>query len=186
MPGRTHDGQVGALVLTPLRVASTGAVLPVVRGWVPSVDDPAATAPPPTGEVTVVGWLKVGEAAGQGGLPDGQTDAISPAELVNRWGGPTYSGYLVLDTVDAAQAPGLVALGYPARDGWGRGLAQPRLCAPVVAVRAVRRRTVVADARGRGARRGGCRCRRRFHARPGRVAGAVRACPPPRARRCRA
>jgi cytochrome oxidase assembly protein ShyY1 len=119
VPGRTHDGQVGALVLTPLRVASTGAVLPVVRGWVPSVDDPAAAAPPPPGEVTVVGWLQVGEAAGQGGLPDGRTDAISPAELVNRWGGPTYSGYLVLDTVDATQAPGLVPLGYPARDGGG-------------------------------------------------------------------
>ncbi|MCB2176239.1 MAG: SURF1 family protein [Actinomycetales bacterium] len=119
VPGRTHDGQVGALVLTPLRVSSTGAVLPVVRGWVPSVDDPAASAPPPADEVAVVGWLEVGEAAGQGGLPDGQTDAISPAELVNRWGGPTYSGYLVLDTVDAGQADGLVPLGYPARDGGG-------------------------------------------------------------------
>lgn len=119
VPGRTHDGQVGALVLTPLRVASTGAVLPVVRGWVPSVDDPAAATPPPAGEVTVVGWLRVGEAAGQGGLPDGQTDAISPAELVNRWGGPTYSGYLVLDTVDAAQASGIVPLGYPAHDTGG-------------------------------------------------------------------
>lgn len=119
VPGRTHAGQEGALVLTPLRVDSTGAVLPVVRGWVSSVDDPAATAPPPAGEVTVVGWLQVGEAAGQGGLPDGQTDAISPAELVNRWGGPTYSGYLVLDTVDAQQASGLVPLGYPARDGGG-------------------------------------------------------------------
>ncbi len=62
----------------------------------------AARRPAPS---TLVGWLHVGEAAGATGLPDGQTDAISPAELVNRWGGPIYTGYLVLESVDPGPGP---------------------------------------------------------------------------------
>ena len=41
--GRVHDGTVGDLVLSPLTVEGTGAVLPVVRGWVPDAAAPAAT-----------------------------------------------------------------------------------------------------------------------------------------------
>jgi cytochrome oxidase assembly protein ShyY1 len=111
--GRVHDGRTGALVLSPLTVEGTGAVLPVVRGWVPGAADPAASASPPSGTVQVVGWLHVGEAAGVAGLPDGQTDAISPAELVNRWGGPIYTGYLVLESVTPAQDPRLALMGEP-------------------------------------------------------------------------
>src|SRR4051794_22441201 len=51
VPGRAHDGHVGYLVLTPLRVepaaaasSAEPAVLPVVRGWVGSPDD--ADVPP--------------------------------------------------------------------------------------------------------------------------------------------
>ncbi|MDO8122351.1 SURF1 family protein [Isoptericola sp. b490] len=117
--GRVVHGRTGALVLTPLRVAGTGAVLPVVQGWVSGVEDPAGTAPPPAGEVTVVGWLQVGEAAGRGGFPAGQTDAISPAELVNSWGGPIYTGYLVVDTIDGAPPAGMVALGPPGTTAGG-------------------------------------------------------------------
>jgi cytochrome oxidase assembly protein ShyY1 len=111
--GRVRDGRVGDLVLSPLTVEGTGAVLPVVRGWVPDAADPAASAAPPAGTVHLVGWLHVGEAAGATGLPDGQTDAISPAELVNRWGGPIYTGYLVLESVTPAQDPGVSVMGPP-------------------------------------------------------------------------
>jgi hypothetical protein len=37
-------------------------------------------------------------------LPDGQTDSISTGSLVNAWGGPMYSGYLVLISSDPPQA----------------------------------------------------------------------------------
>jgi len=139
--GRVHDGEEGFLVLAPLRVAVPGAggssagegagegsggapsggtaVLPVVRGWVASPDDLGRVAPA-VGSVRVVGWLHVGEAAGdpRRELPEGQTDAMSPAELVNRWGGPTYTAYLVVDETTPATT-GVEALGAPGRDAGG-------------------------------------------------------------------
>jgi cytochrome oxidase assembly protein ShyY1 len=99
---RQLDGVPGVLVVTPLVVGETGAVLAVVRGWAPDAAR-AAEVPAPPGVVEVRGRLEPGEAA-RGA--DGQT-AISPAQLVNRWGGPIYSGYLVLEEVSPAQEPGL-------------------------------------------------------------------------------
>lgn len=111
--GRAHDDVAGALVLTPLRVAGTGAVLPVVRGWVPSGAAPDAA---PAGQVSLVGYLQAGESAGAG-LAGTTTDAISPAELLHVWAGPIYTGYLVLATSDPPQpaeaAGGPAVLGPP-------------------------------------------------------------------------
>ncbi|GIG39063.1 SURF1 family protein [Cellulomonas phragmiteti] len=118
--GRAHDGRTdGYLVLTPLRVptAAGDAVLPVVRGWSPTSDVAGA----PTGEVEVVGWLQVGEEAGAP-IVDGRTDAISAAQLLAAWGGPVYTGYLVVQTsdpADPAAAGGLVGLDPPTRAGSG-------------------------------------------------------------------
>lgn len=110
--GRVLDDRTGYLVLTPLRVGD--AVLPVVRGWVP---DPSAVQPPPPGPVRVVGYLQAGEAAG-----DEAFDAISPAELVNRWGGPIYSAYLVLASVDPPQDEPPAVLPPPTVQGSGVNL----------------------------------------------------------------
>ncbi|GII98639.1 SURF1-like protein [Sediminihabitans luteus] len=113
---RVLDGVAGYLVLSPLRVSDDGTggaswadlsgppVVPVVRGWVPdtaALDDAALV--PPSGTVRVTGYLQVGEATDQGGLPAGQTDAISTAALANQWGPPIYSGYVVLAESDPAQ-----------------------------------------------------------------------------------
>lgn len=112
--GRALDGRTGYLVLTPLHVTDDGTqgasradlsgapVLPVVRGWVESPDARAALDPP-DGVVRLTGYLQASEAAGQGGSAPGRTDAISTGELVNAWGGPIYSGYLVLLSSDPAQ-----------------------------------------------------------------------------------
>ncbi len=112
VPGRVLDGVEGVLVLSPFRVATTGAVLPVVRGWVPSLEEAAGLAAP-SGPVELTGWLQVGEAAGTGAAPSGQIDAISPAELVNLWSGPIYSGYLVLTDSSPAQEGPLEVLDPP-------------------------------------------------------------------------
>ncbi|WP_430594478.1 SURF1 family protein [Isoptericola sp. QY 916] len=121
--GRALDGRTGYLVLTPLRVTDDGTggaswadlsgppVLPVVRGWVDSPTPDAASLDVPDGEVRVTGWLQASESVQEGAepLPDNPdgpplTDSISTGALVNTWGGPIYSGYVVLTTSDPAQA----------------------------------------------------------------------------------
>jgi cytochrome oxidase assembly protein ShyY1 len=121
--GRAHEGRTGYLVLTPLRVAGgagggAGAVLPVVRGWVATPDDALALAVP-DGVVTVTGYLQASEGAGDGGLAPGRTDAISSADLVNAWGGPIWSGYVVLTGSDPGPSDALALLPPPTRAGSG-------------------------------------------------------------------
>jgi cytochrome oxidase assembly protein ShyY1 len=122
VPGRAGPtGEVGYLVLDRFRVTDDGApsspasqpdpdaaaaepgvggalgVLPVVRGW---VAEPSAPPPAP-GDVTVQGFLQAGESFERADLPEGQLAAIAPGQLVNLWGGPLYTGYLVVsDPVD--------------------------------------------------------------------------------------
>jgi surfeit locus 1 family protein len=71
--GRSHDGQPGFDVLTPLVLEGGRAVL-VDRGWVPYSNDtvPVAAAPPPEGVVTVTGRLRqpTGQRAGTFGPRD--------------------------------------------------------------------------------------------------------------------
>ncbi len=116
VPGRAHDGQVGYLVLTPLRVSTADApVLPVVRGWVQS---PSQADVPPPGSVSVVGYLQASEQAGSG-VADGQTEAISSPELLNAWGGPIYTGYLVVASSEPEQSSSVALLDPPTRPGSG-------------------------------------------------------------------
>jgi cytochrome oxidase assembly protein ShyY1 len=112
--GRAHDGVTGFLVLTPLRTAGD-AVLPVVRGWVAT---PADADQPPAGSVDVTGYLQASEEAGDG-IAEGRTDGISSAELLNSWGGPIYTGYLVVTSSDPAQASSVVLLDPPTKPGSG-------------------------------------------------------------------
>ncbi|MEN0128640.1 MAG: SURF1 family protein [Brevundimonas sp.] len=116
VPDRAHAGVTGYLVLTPLR--TDVGVLPVVRGWARSVADVGA---PPEGDVQVVGFLQASEAAGAG-IADGQTSAISSAELVGAWGGPIWTGYLVLQSSDPAQSDDLAVLDIPRKPGEGLNL----------------------------------------------------------------
>jgi len=113
--GRAHDGTTGFLVLTPLHTADGDAVLPVVRGWVAT---PAEADQPPSGPVDLTGYLQASEEAGTG-IADGRTDGISSAELLNSWGGPIYTGYLVVASFDPAQASSVVLLDPPTKPGSG-------------------------------------------------------------------
>lgn len=112
--GRAHDGETGFLVLTPLRTVD-GAVLPVVRGWVAT---PADADQPPAGGVDVTGYLQASEESADG-IADGRTDGISSAELLNAWGGPIYTGYLVVSSSDPTQASSVVLLDPPTKPGSG-------------------------------------------------------------------
>lgn len=95
---RTQSGGVGFEILVPLRTA--GGNLLVDRGWVPNArtaaDVPVVPAPP-TGTVTVTGWLRAPEGATDPHLPNGQYSSIDTAAAARALGSATYRPYLVLD-----------------------------------------------------------------------------------------
>ncbi|MFC8708390.1 SURF1 family protein [Streptomyces sp. NPDC057197] len=121
VPDRELDGKQGYYVLTLLRTGS-GKALPVVRGWLPGTADAAKAPAPPAGEVTVTGALQASESPGgngvgtRGGLPSGQTGAISAASLVNLVPYDVYDAWVTLDKADA----GMKAV--PAKAPEGSGL----------------------------------------------------------------
>ncbi|MER6352973.1 SURF1 family protein [Streptomyces sp. NPDC001634] len=106
VPDRELDGKRGFYVLTMLRTDG-GKALPVVRGWLPGDADPAKAPAAPTGEVTVTGALQASESPGAkgvgtgGGLPAGQTAAISSATLVNLVPYDVYDAWVTLDRADS-------------------------------------------------------------------------------------
>lgn len=114
VPDRERAGRRGLLVVTPLR---TGAgILPVVRGWAPSVR--SAPTPPP-GPVRVAGVLQRSESeadavAVTGSLPPGQVPYVATVTLLSALAyepAELYDGYLVLREHRPADpaAPALVA-----------------------------------------------------------------------------
>ncbi|WP_345055011.1 SURF1 family protein [Streptomyces rameus] len=123
VPGRELDGKRGFYVLTLLRT-DAGRALPVVRGWLPGTADSARAPAAPAGEVTVTGALQASETPGdngvaaQGGLPAGQTAAISSASLVNLVPYRLYDAWVTLDKADA----GMRAVPARAPDGTGLDL----------------------------------------------------------------
>ena len=94
----------------------------MVRGWLPGSPDPAKVPAAPGGEVTVTGALQASETPGdngvsaQGGLPAGQTAAISAAALVNLVPYDVYDAWVTLARAD----PGMTAV--PAAAPAGTGL----------------------------------------------------------------
>ncbi|MEV7320365.1 SURF1 family protein [Streptomyces sp. NPDC093970] len=123
VPDRQLDGKNGFYVLALLRTDS-GRALPVVRGWLPGRADAAKAPAPPAGEVTVTGALQASETPGdngvstQGGLPSGQTAAISAASLVNLVPYQVYDAWITLDRADS----GMTAVPATAPDNSGLDL----------------------------------------------------------------
>lgn len=81
---RGHAGQVGYEQLVPFREASTGDVVVVSRGWLPTDSEgagrPGFNPAPPRGEVEVTARLKPGEEEISRGAPEGQLASISLSE----------------------------------------------------------------------------------------------------------
>lgn len=103
---RRLDGRGGYWVVAPLRVASTGATLPVLRGF---VTEPSDLPPVPSGTVTVTGGLAPPESpyAGQP-PPEGQLGSIDTSVLVGRWPGELYNAFVFQQAESPPPAPASV------------------------------------------------------------------------------
>jgi cytochrome oxidase assembly protein ShyY1 len=81
---RPNDGVYGYEILGILRDTAGSPVI-VNRGWVRNSPESAAVLPPvpppPTGEVTVVGWVRPYERSLGRDLPEGQVASIARADL---------------------------------------------------------------------------------------------------------
>lgn len=110
VPDRRQGDERGSWVLTALRL-DDGSAVAVVRGFRATGAAPSGSLP--TGRVRVDGVLRPGEPAvvrepGQtSGLPADQVERVDPVELIERWPGPLFTGYVV--AVPAA-GPGLEAV----------------------------------------------------------------------------
>ncbi|HLS26801.1 MAG TPA: SURF1 family protein, partial [Beutenbergiaceae bacterium] len=122
--GRSHGEDEGYWVLTALELTSgehAGAVVPVVRGWVPE-QNPQVLADLPQEPVQILAFLAPSEAAGPRLADPDVVDVISSAQLVNAWGGPIYSAHLRLISQDPASHGELLPAGPPEIEDAGLNL----------------------------------------------------------------
>ncbi len=101
---RDNDGEPGSWVVTALRVptdgedpAEEGAVIPVVRGWLP---EGQPVPEPPGGRQQLTGVLEPTESdalrtRNRDPLPPGQLEIVSSAELLSLWQPPLYQGFVI-------------------------------------------------------------------------------------------
>jgi cytochrome oxidase assembly protein ShyY1 len=95
---RPNNGVFGYEVVVPLQLADGGSLL-VDRGWIPngrSAADPSTVPPTPAGDVTVTGWLRVGEPSLGRQMPSGQLASINLAEAEAETRESLYGAYLIL------------------------------------------------------------------------------------------
>jgi cytochrome oxidase assembly protein ShyY1 len=105
---QTRDGASGVDIVTPL-VTGDGTALLVDRGWLETgnqgtdtVDAPA----PPSGRVTVVGWVRADATGKAATVADGSARAVSSAEIAGTLDGPVYGGFVDLESeTPPAQEP---------------------------------------------------------------------------------
>lgn len=99
--GRPNAGEVGLEVLWALRPSGGGTDVLVDRGWVAASDRGASTlpsvAPAPTGEVTVVGWVRPSEPTRERAPAPGQIANLSVADAADALGLALRPGYVLLD-----------------------------------------------------------------------------------------
>jgi cytochrome oxidase assembly protein ShyY1 len=94
---RPNNGVFGYEVVVPLQL-SDGTSLLVDRGWIPNgrtASEPSRAPATPTGEVTVTGWLRLGEPSLGRTMQTGQLASINLAEARTQTGGSLYGAYLI-------------------------------------------------------------------------------------------
>ncbi|CAN5379866.1 SURF1 family protein [soil metagenome] len=118
IPQRRLAGREGYWVVTPLRT-ETGALLPVLRGW---VQRPQDAGMPDATRRSVSGTLAPGESPVEAGdLPPGQLGSLDLAVLVNEWPGQLYNAFIFATDEQPAVASGEVQAVPPPTLG-GEGL----------------------------------------------------------------
>ena len=112
---RVLNGSPGYWVVTPLRTDS--GVVQVLRGWVATAGDALTSptvAPPPSGSVTVLGWLRPSESLpvpAPTDLPPGQVAALDTASLNGRALG--YLPAVVAEAMEPADPAALTPVPVP-------------------------------------------------------------------------
>lgn len=95
------DGSAGVDVVVPL-VTSDGTAVLVDRGWFGTSNsgamDPSQVPTPPSGTVTVTGWVRQNADGSAAQVVDGSTRAVSSAQIAPAIGIPTYGGFVQLLT----------------------------------------------------------------------------------------
>jgi surfeit locus 1 family protein len=124
VPHRRLAGVDGRWVVVPFVVASTGARIPVVRGFVAgSAPFAAASSGMPPAQLTLVGSLAPTESprAARDPLRADEIGSVEVGALLNAWGGEIYNGFLF--AVSETPGPGDIApAGASAAPGAAPGL----------------------------------------------------------------
>ncbi|HEX2894280.1 MAG TPA: SURF1 family protein [Marmoricola sp.] len=112
---QTRDAGAGVDVVTPLRTGDGAAVL-VDRGWMASrnVGSKRPDVPPAqSGDVTVIGWVRVDGTGGSTEISDLATRAISSKAAAKVLPYPLYGGFLDLHTESPTPTKPLAATEMP-------------------------------------------------------------------------
>jgi cytochrome oxidase assembly protein ShyY1 len=98
---QTRDGNAGVDVVVPLMTAS-GTALLVDRGWFATANqgltDPSQVPAPPSGQVTVTGWVRQNAGGSSAQVVNASTRAISSDAIGPAIGVPVYGGFVQLLT----------------------------------------------------------------------------------------
>jgi cytochrome oxidase assembly protein ShyY1 len=98
---QTRDGNAGVDVVVPL-VTASGTALLVDRGWFATsnqgLTDASRVPAPPSGQVTVTGWVRQNAGGSSADVVNASARAISSTEIEPAIGVPTYGGFVQLLT----------------------------------------------------------------------------------------
>ena len=118
---RTDDhGTPGVDAVVPL-VTADGTALLVDRGWFETTDpgiDPASLPAPPTGTVTITGWVRVDGTGDSTQVTDHSTRSISSVAIGDALDEKVYGGFVEMLTEDP---PAADPLGPPEEPDLGEG-----------------------------------------------------------------
>ncbi len=115
---RTRDGASGIDAVVPL-VTADGTSLLVDRGWMAADNEGASpddVPAPPTGEVTVTGWVRTDATGDSTKVSDQSTRAISSEEIATALDRPVYGGFVELESEDGQPATDLLPVEMPELD----------------------------------------------------------------------
>ncbi|MCW2845356.1 MAG: hypothetical protein JWN22_3272 [Nocardioides sp.] len=115
---RTRDGESGVDVVVPL-VTDDGPALLVDRGWLATDnrgEDAADVPPPPAGEVTITGWVRVDGTGDSTRVTDHSTRSISSSRIGDAIDRQVYGGFVDLESEDPAPDTALAGAELPELD----------------------------------------------------------------------